>query len=171
VNQYYVYIMSSHRGTLYIGVTNDLMRRVYEHRHKLVDGFTSRYNVSKLVYYETTKEVESAIVREKQIKGWLRRKKVALIESLNPYWEDLAEAWSESPAPRPFALLQRTQGDTGRCLVILSPDDIGVKLRLRGESSAESGNLVWGLVVEYRPLMGGFPSTGGEGLVGAPGSR
>ena len=99
MNQYYVYIMSSHRGTLYIGVTNDLMRRVYEHRHKLVDGFTSKYNVSKLVYYETTKEVESAIVREKQIKGWLRRKKVALIESLNPYWEDLAEAWSERPRP------------------------------------------------------------------------
>ena len=100
MNQYYVYIMSSHRGTLYTGVTNDLMRRVYEHRHKLVDGFTSRYNVSKLVYYETTKEVESVIVREKQIKGWLRSKKVALIESLNPYWEDLAEAWSESPAPQ-----------------------------------------------------------------------
>ena len=100
VNQYYVYIMSSHRGTLYTGVTNDLMRRVYEHRHKLVDGFTSRYNVSKLVYYETTKEVESAIAREKQIKGWLRSKKVNLIESLNPYWEDLAEAWSESPAPQ-----------------------------------------------------------------------
>ena len=97
VNQYYVYIMSSHRGTLYIGVTNDLVRQAYEHRHKLVDGFTKKYNVSKLVYYEVTEEIESAIVREKQIKGWLRRKKVALVESSNPYRVDLAEAWDGSP--------------------------------------------------------------------------
>ena len=93
MNQYYVYIMSSHRGTLYIGVTNDLMRRVYEHRHKLVNGFTKKYNVSKLVYYEATNDVKSAIAREKQIKGWIRRKKIALIESLNPHWTDLAEEW------------------------------------------------------------------------------
>ena len=98
VNQYYVYIVSSHRGTLYIGVTNDLVRRVHEHRHKLVDGFTKRYNVSKLVCYEVTEDIESAIVREKQIKSWLRRKKVALIESLNPYWADLAAKWGETPA-------------------------------------------------------------------------
>ena len=98
MNQYYVYIVSSHRGTLYIGVTNDLVRRVHEHRHKLVDGFTKRYNVSKLVYYEVTENIESAIVREKQIKGWLRRKKVALIESGNPYWLDLAKRWDENPA-------------------------------------------------------------------------
>ena len=100
VNQYYIYIyiLASYRGTLYTGVTNDLTRRVYEHRHKLVGGFTKRYNVSKLVYYETTNNVESAIVREKQIKGWLRSKKVALIESLNPYWSDLAAEWSENPA-------------------------------------------------------------------------
>ena len=98
VNQYYVYIMSSYRGTLYTGVTNNLMRRVYEHRHTLSKGFTKRYNVSKLVYYETTNNVESAIAREKQIKGWLRNKKVALIESLNPYWSDLAAEWGETPA-------------------------------------------------------------------------
>ena len=83
--------MSSHRGTLYIGVTNNLVRRVHEHRHKLVNGFTKRYNVSKLVYYEATENIESAIVREKQIKGWLRRKKVALIESSNPY--PIGETW------------------------------------------------------------------------------
>ncbi len=83
MNQYYVYIMSSHLGTLYIGVTNNLLRRVHEHRHKLVDGFTKRYNVSKLVYYEVTENIESAIVREKQIKGWRRSRKVELIESMN----------------------------------------------------------------------------------------
>jgi len=94
VNQYYVYIMSSYRGTLYTGVTNDLARRVYEHHHKLADGFTSRYNIAKLVYYETTEDVESAIAREKQIKGWLRSKKAALIDSMNPYWVDLSEEMS-----------------------------------------------------------------------------
>ena len=101
MNHYHVYIMSSFRGTLYVGVTNDLARRVYEHRHKLMEGFTQKYNVSKLVYYEDTSDVESAIVREKQIKGWLRKKKIALIESLNPYWTDLAEEWYAHPSPDP----------------------------------------------------------------------
>ncbi len=85
MNQYYVYIMSSHQGTLYIGMTIDLFRRVYEHRHKLVPGFTQKYNVTKLVYYQETSSVESAIIREKQIKGWLRSKKAALVASSNPY--------------------------------------------------------------------------------------
>ena len=93
--------MSSFQGTLYVGVTNDLTRRVYEHRHKLVSGFTSRYNASRLVYYEDTNDIESAIVREKQIKGWLRKKKAALVESLNPYWADLAEEWYGHPSPDP----------------------------------------------------------------------
>ena len=101
VNQYHVYIMSSHRGTLYIGVTNNLMRRVYEHRHVLSEGFTKKYNITKLVYYEVTEDINSAIAREKQIKGWLRSKKVALIESSNPYWQDLAEAWYAPNAPDP----------------------------------------------------------------------
>ena len=101
MSQYYVYIMSSFRGTIYVGVTNDLTRRVYEHRHKLMDGFTKKYNVSKLVYYEDTNDIKSAIVREKQIKGWLRKKKIALIESLNPYWTDLAEEWYAHPSPDP----------------------------------------------------------------------
>jgi putative endonuclease len=78
---------------LYTGVTNDLKRRVYEHKNKLINGFTKKYNITKLVYYEATNEVTSAIVREKQIKGWLRRKKIALIESANPQWEDLSEEW------------------------------------------------------------------------------
>ena len=98
VNQYYVYILASYRGTLYTGVTNNLIRRVNEHRQILSEGFTKKYNVSKLVHYEATEDIRSAIAREKQIKGWMRRKKVALIESLNPYWSDLAAEWSENPA-------------------------------------------------------------------------
>ena len=97
MREYYVYIMSSFRGTLYTGVTNDLTRRVYEHRLKLVEGFTQKYNVSKLLYYEATSDVDSAIAREKQIKGWVRKKKIGLIESLNPYWEDLADSWDDAP--------------------------------------------------------------------------
>ena len=99
MGQYYVYILTNSKRTLYTGVTNDLTRRVYEHKHKLVDGFTQRYNISWLVYYEATSDVESAIAREKQIKGWLRRKKVALIESANPRWRDLALDWSDDNEP------------------------------------------------------------------------
>ena len=91
MRQYYVYILTNQKRTLYTGVTNDLVRRVYEHKQKLVDGFAKKYNLSWLVYYESTDEVESAIAREKQIKGWMRRKKVALIESTNPRWVDLAQ--------------------------------------------------------------------------------
>ena len=91
--QYYVYIMTNGVRTLYVGVTNDLARRVYEHKHKLVEGFTSRYNVTWLAYYEQTADVGSAIEREKQIKGWRRSKKVKLIESRNPRWRDLSLEW------------------------------------------------------------------------------
>jgi putative endonuclease len=101
MREYYVYIMSSYRGTLYTGVTNDLTRRVYEHREKLKEGFTKRYNISKLVFYESTSDVNSAITREKQIKGWLRSKKIALVESMNPYWEDLADGVVEEPTTSP----------------------------------------------------------------------
>jgi putative endonuclease len=89
--QYYVYIMTNKGNrVLYTGVTNDLQRRVYEHKNKLVKGFTKKYNVIKLVFYEVCNEIESAILREKQIKGWLRAKKIALIESMNPEWRDLS---------------------------------------------------------------------------------
>ena len=87
---YYVYIMTNGVRTLYIGVTNDLTRRVYEHKHKLIDGFTKKYNITFLVYYETTNNVEAAIAREKQLKGWKRDKKIALIEASNPQWKDLS---------------------------------------------------------------------------------
>ncbi len=80
---------------MYVGVTNDLVRRVYEHREKLVPGFASRYNVTWLAYYEQTSDIASAIAREKQIKGWRRSKKVELIESMNPRWKDLALEWFE----------------------------------------------------------------------------
>ena len=93
--EYYIYIMTNKSRTLYTGVTNDLMCRVYEHKNKLVDGFTKKYNIQHLVYYESTSSVYSAIEREKQIKGWLRSKKLALIDSNNPEWKDLSEGWFE----------------------------------------------------------------------------
>jgi putative endonuclease len=93
MRDYSVYIMSSKSRTLYTGVTNNLERRVYEHRHKLLKGFTSRYNITRLVYYELYSDIWDAIAREKQIKGWLREKKVSLIESMNPQWADLSADW------------------------------------------------------------------------------
>ncbi|MGM3308217.1 GIY-YIG nuclease family protein [Anabaena sp. WFMT] len=93
MNQYYVYIMSNKSKTLYTGVTNDLQRRIYEHKQKLLPGFTQKYNITKLVYYEETSDIKVAIEREKQIKGWLRAKKILLIESINPNWQDLSIEW------------------------------------------------------------------------------
>ncbi len=93
--QYYVYIMTNKSRTLYTGVTSDLERRAYEHKQRLGPGFTSRYRITRLVYFEVTHDVEAAIAREKQIKGWLRAKKIALIESVNPKWEDLTLQWYE----------------------------------------------------------------------------
>lgn len=92
---YYVYIMTNYSKTLYTGVTNDLNRRIYEHKQKLIPGFTQKYNITKLVYFEETSNVNAAITREKQIKGWLRAKKITLIESLNPEWNDLSTGWYE----------------------------------------------------------------------------
>lgn len=89
----YVYIMASRTKTLYIGVTNDIERRAREHKSRTLAGFTSRYNIDRLVYYEDHESIQDAIQREKQLKGWLRRKKVALIESVNPEWDDLANSW------------------------------------------------------------------------------
>ncbi len=89
---YYVYILTNKTNrVMYIGVTNDIARRVYEHRNHLVEGFTSKYNVTKLVYVETANDVRDAIQREKQLKGWIRAKKNALVESGNPQWKDLWE--------------------------------------------------------------------------------
>lgn len=86
----YVYILSNqHNGTLYIGVTTDLIRRIWEHKNKFVPGFTTKYNVTQLVYYEIFDDIESAVAREKRLKEWKRQWKIDLIQKLNPDWEDL----------------------------------------------------------------------------------
>jgi putative endonuclease len=90
---YYVYLMASRSRTLYVGVTNDLQRRVFEHKTKRVPGFTSKYNITRLVHFEMTSDVRAALAREKQIKAWRREKKVTLIEAENPGWRDLSEDW------------------------------------------------------------------------------
>jgi putative endonuclease len=90
LKRYYVYILASRSGVLYIGITNDLERRMYEHKNKLVPGFTSKYNVDRLVWCEEFSTALQAIEAEKRIKGWSRRKEVALIEEKNARWEDLA---------------------------------------------------------------------------------
>ncbi|HEY1660665.1 MAG TPA: GIY-YIG nuclease family protein [Candidatus Sulfotelmatobacter sp.] len=92
-HEYFVYIMSSRSGTLYIGMTNSIYRRAQQHKHGEIDGFSSKYHCDRLVYYESYDDVHKAIGREKQLKGWRRSKKTALIESKNPRWEDLAEKW------------------------------------------------------------------------------
>ena len=90
--QYYIYILSNYsNSTIYIGVTNNLVKRLYQHQNKLIDGFTSKYNINKLVYYEIYQNIDYAINREKQLKGWSRAKKNALIETLNPTWKDLGK--------------------------------------------------------------------------------
>jgi putative endonuclease len=90
MRQYYVYILATKRnGTLYIGVTNNLIRRVFEHRNSLIEGFTKKYQIHDLVYFEESESVEEAILREKRIKRWKRQWKIKLINQLNPEWRDL----------------------------------------------------------------------------------
>ena len=91
MNTYYTYILTNwNNHVMYIGVTNNLQRRLYEHRNGMMDGFTKRYNVNKLVYFEQTNDPKAAICREKQLKGWTRAKKNALVERMNPEWRDLS---------------------------------------------------------------------------------
>lgn len=85
--------MSSNTGTLYIGVTNDLARRILEHKQDVIEGFTKKYHCHKLVYYENYSDIKQAIAREKQLKNWNRIKKQELIKKINPYWKDLSEEW------------------------------------------------------------------------------
>jgi putative endonuclease len=91
MKSYYVYIMANKGKMLYTGVTGDLEKRVYQHKNHLAEGYTKRYNINKLVYFEDTDDISIAIEREKQIKGWLRQKKIMLIESVNPKWRHLSE--------------------------------------------------------------------------------
>lgn len=86
--------MASFSGTLYTGITNDLYKRVWQHKNDIIEGFTKKYQCHKLVYFEETSDIESAILREKQIKGWGRKKKEALIKSQNPHWKDLSAGWN-----------------------------------------------------------------------------
>ena len=90
---YYVYILSSESKVIYTGMTNNLERRIYEHKNKLIEGFSKRYNMYKLVWYEETDDVGAAIAFEKKTKGWKRFKKVTMIEEENPGWDDLAKDW------------------------------------------------------------------------------
>ena len=94
VHQYYLYILTNKKnGTLYVGVTNNLERRMFEHKHKLVEGFTKKYGLHRLIYLEVFQYVNDAIKREKNIKKWKRHWKINLIEEENPHWEDLAKDW------------------------------------------------------------------------------
>jgi putative endonuclease len=93
-HNYYVYLLTNkHNTVLYTGVTNDLERRIYEHKHRIFEGFTKQYNLTKVVYYEYFEHIEQAIAREKEIKGWKRSRKNTLVESMNPDWNDLSEEW------------------------------------------------------------------------------
>ncbi len=94
MNQYYIYILTNeYNNVMYIGITGDLKRRLYEHKHQLIDGFTKKYNVHKLVYFESFNDPTNAIKREKQLKKWVRNKKNSLVETMNPTWKDLTEEW------------------------------------------------------------------------------
>ncbi len=90
---FHVYILASRSRRLYVGVTSNLEKRLYQHRSKFVEGFSERYNINRLVYFEQFTDAINAITREKQVKGWIRQKKVALIEKTNPTWEDLSNDW------------------------------------------------------------------------------
>jgi putative endonuclease len=119
---YYVYVLaSSRRGTLYVGVTNDVVRRVFEHRSDLIGGFTAKYGVHRLVYFETHQDVREAIAREKRVKRWRRAWKIELIEKDNGGWDDLWPALSSSPAePTPSVIPAerdaREPGPMGHCM-------------------------------------------------------
>ena len=95
-HEYWVYIMASHSGTLYTGITRALLNRVMQHKAGEIEGFTQQYKCNRLVYYERFEYVRMAITREKQIKSWRRSKKIVLIEKMNPRWEDLAEHWGQT---------------------------------------------------------------------------
>ncbi len=95
MKEYHVYIVTNQTNkVMYIGMTNDLERRIYEHKHSLIEGFTKKYKLNRLVYCESCADVTQAIAREKQLKGWLRAKKNELVQSINPNWSDLSQSWS-----------------------------------------------------------------------------
>jgi len=96
-HQYYVYMLSSESGVLYTGVTHNLERRIWQHKNKIVNGFTSRYKVNSLVYFKDSDDIGAVIAREKEIKGWVRKKKIALINEVNPKWKALSMDFMDNP--------------------------------------------------------------------------
>ena len=128
-HRYFVYLLTNwNNKVMYVGVTNNLERRIYEHKNKMVQGFTEKYNVSKLVYFEEASDVASAISREKEIKKWRREKKDALAMTVNPEWKDLSDGWFKiSPFGRNDKGVGRNDKETGR-------DDKGV-----GRNDKETG--------------------------------
>jgi putative endonuclease len=109
--RFYTYILGSISGTLYLGMTNNLRRRVWQHKQHEIEGFTAKYGVDRLLYFESFDDVRSAINREKQLKGWTRQKKIALIEARNPSWVDLSQEWYEGDRG-PSTPLRSAQDDT-----------------------------------------------------------
>ncbi len=100
-HRYAVYIMASRSHNFYVGVSNNIERRVREHKNHVFEGFTARYNIDRLVWYQIYGDIREAIAREKRIKGWRREKKICLIESMNPTWQDLSEEWGKPILPLP----------------------------------------------------------------------
>jgi putative endonuclease len=123
MQQFFVYILFNYSRTLYVGVTNDLIRRVDEHRQGKVPGFTTKYRIKQLAHYEIFPDAISAIEREKQLKGWMREKKIALIEKENPHWEDLSNHLKERWEERPPSGLCEGSGVEGRGKVLRCAQD------------------------------------------------
>lgn len=96
MRQYFVYIMTNGVGAIFVGMTNDLVLRIHQHKEKLVEGFTKKNSITLLVYYEATNDIVAAISREKQLKRWSNRQKIALVEATNPQWSDLSADWYEA---------------------------------------------------------------------------
>ena len=119
--RFYTYIAGSLSGTLYIGMTNNLERRIWQHKQHEITGFTATYGVDRLLYFESFDDVRTAIDREKQLKGWTRQKKVALIEARNPKWIDLSQEWYEGDRG-PSTSLRSAQDDTGTLLRFAQDD-------------------------------------------------
>jgi putative endonuclease len=111
---FYVYIMASRSLTLYTGVTNNIYVRALQHKRGDIEGFTKRYNINRLVYYETFDYIGAAIIREKQIKSWTRAKRIALITSANPTWQDLAAEWGKRFEPMELQIPRSARDDTSQ---------------------------------------------------------
>src|SRR5437763_15579463 len=131
---FFVYIMASKSRVLYVGMTNDLTVRVYQHKTGRYKGFTQRYRVHRLVYFESYRYVNSAIAREKELKSWRREKRIALIESINPFWDDLAAGWftAEELARDPYAPV-RIEFDPSKVRTLGRQEGLGVKKSELGE--------------------------------------